>query len=512
MQHPLCSELPSILFRDHKGYWRPLNHLYWSQSSQQLVARHPNSTVEETISHYCPQCLTRYSDEEVKQNINRCPSCVQCPCCESPLTVVSNILACGFCLWSHPLEPEKGDFEKASDTAKSAFQNLLLNFNSMENAVNPSITRSYDHIFSKSKKRDLNDDNTSHSSALEKNTAASNPFLFEYYEVRSSLLPKAGELSSDFEGISVAQRLRDPSAPTSYSHHGLYPVRTPLLTKRTLRSRSDLEAGRMNILIQPKSFPLEGDSSLKIQRGKWWPKDSSAILQLPSVSILHLPDLQTLLRGRGSELLLRLTNPKETEQSVHFSPLAKRPRKTSVDDNSSLSGVGGREEDEEVEESVTGSPRGKAPEMMVGHDLAETSIGDWDDAEGAELRFTERGKGASVSVLRLSTNPLPPSGLHVALAGYEDELLRDEEEDAGEGGAFVTPQAGWSVLQKRHVALLKLSVKLSDKQRNKVKADEDGQGDNLLFELRLQAQVVAEKHPPFSLPMRIFFLLSKAAP
>ena len=41
----------------------------------------------------------------------------------------------------------------------------------------------------------------------------------------------------------------------------LLPSRVRLKTRRTLRCRRDVEEGKLSILLQPKTLPLEGDSS-----------------------------------------------------------------------------------------------------------------------------------------------------------------------------------------------------------------------------------------------------------
>jgi hypothetical protein len=98
------------------------------------------------------------------------------------------------------------------------------------------------------------------------------------------------------------------------------PVSVKLLSKRAVRSQPDPRTGRLNILVQPKTLPLEGDSSLKLQRGKWWVKDSSALHELPFVSILSLPTAAQLQSADGDcSVTLCLTNPKVSEVTVIFS-------------------------------------------------------------------------------------------------------------------------------------------------------------------------------------------------
>ena len=76
--------------------------------------------------------------------------------------------------------------------------------------------------------------------------------------------------------------------------------------------------GRPGILLKPKVNPLEGDSSMRSNVGKWWQKDSSAISVLPSISLIHHQHLsKAFLReeedggggGGGIRLIVKLTNP-----------------------------------------------------------------------------------------------------------------------------------------------------------------------------------------------------------
>ena len=545
MQHVLCDQLPSILFRDDNGYWRPLNHLYWSQSSQVLVARHPNSTTEETVSHYCPQCLTRYSDEEAKQFVNRCLTCMQCPHCESPTSTIGNYLVCGMCMWtSSEKDSLQSNCEMYNTTyiAKSAFQILLRNFNELDVASNPSI-HNYEKLFTKSKKGSMDDNFEDRYDVGNKNYSAKDTFSLKSCEFQPFPAHSSAQISTDFQAASNAQRLLDPSSPTTCEDKILPPFRTVLQTKRTVRSRSDLEAGRMNILVQSKSFPLEGDSSLKIQRGKWWPKDSSAVLQLPSFVLRRLPDIHSLLRGRYSDILLFLTNPKETELSVRFLPTQKNRRLSTIgrlSSGSASTGGGGivssapaaagdQDEEEDCEDFDVNSNKGAKTSTID----PELSSGDWEDAEGVERRYLEaegaRGRwlGDIPSIMRLSVAPLPVGGFPFTLSGFEDELLRDEDDDedddeeeeeeeayGGSSSSHFYPQLAWRASQNRHSALVRVPVKLSERQREKVeRLDRSREGSGqLLFELRLHVEVVSEKKISTSLPARVFFTLLKESP
>lgn len=74
-----------------------------------------------------------------------------------------------------------------------------------------------------------------------------------------------------------------------------------------------MDSGQLSILVQPKLFPLEGDSSQKVFKGKWWVKDSSAIHEIPSIFIIKLPSTSF------HRINLRIENPKEVACIVTLS-------------------------------------------------------------------------------------------------------------------------------------------------------------------------------------------------
>ena len=78
----------------------------------------------------------------------------------------------------------------------------------------------------------------------------------------------------------------------------------------------------MSILIQPKLFPLEGDSSQKLNRGKWFVKDSSAVHELPSIVITKLPDCQMIKRHEASYVHLTVANPKDFKVIIKMNNLS----------------------------------------------------------------------------------------------------------------------------------------------------------------------------------------------
>lgn len=119
---------PTVVFKDYSGIWSELSHMYWSSSSSCLVSRHPLSSVDEIISHYCPHCLTRYMEDEANIYKSRCHSCFQCPLCECVLVLSATTidpssnksppskleLACRYCGWKSTIEgDDKTDFDVA---------------------------------------------------------------------------------------------------------------------------------------------------------------------------------------------------------------------------------------------------------------------------------------------------------------------------------------------------------------------------------------------------------------
>jgi hypothetical protein len=91
-----------------------------------------------------------------------------------------------------------------------------------------------------------------------------------------------------------------------------------LRSKRTIRCRKDVEDGKMSILLQPKNFALEGDSSLKLQRGKWSVKDSSAAYRVPNIKAVALTDgkLQFTVRNPTDEPIFLQFLPEDSKDAV----------------------------------------------------------------------------------------------------------------------------------------------------------------------------------------------------
>jgi hypothetical protein len=74
----------------------------------------------------------------------------------------------------------------------------------------------------------------------------------------------------------------------------------------------------MSILVQPKLLPLEGDSSMKVHRGKWWVKDSSAIHVVPAVTIVRLHRSPDLVGSQDLRIDLLVSNPSDQPVTVEL--------------------------------------------------------------------------------------------------------------------------------------------------------------------------------------------------
>ena len=164
------------------------------------------------------------------------------------------------------------------------------------------------------------------------------------------------------------RRKSENSQPCSFKN--LVPEKIELQSKRTLRCRKDLNEGKMNILIQPKTFPLEGDSSLKIQRGKWWVKDVSAVHEIPYVCILKLPDFNQLISGRYAYLHISITNPKDFDVELVFNGFATEHDDTDPKNHS------GRQINELLEASTN---YGRSAQFLSGHSSLPLLIGAYED-------------------------------------------------------------------------------------------------------------------------------------
>jgi hypothetical protein len=296
---------PCVLFRDYNGFWSPISSLYWSTSSRILVSRHPFSCIEEIISQFCPQCLSRYMEDEVRTSQNKCPQCFECPSCLGILNRSTNsegkhILHCSGCNWQAALSSEI-DNSNTSDLFNGIIKSLT------EEETGTNSFQSFERHSDTGNRWKLAD--------LEASLISKSTVLKHKNSLSSTSISPSSQVESGSELTTLAQRLAQPGLQQPLTIN-LPPNRMRLRTKRTLRCRRDVEEGKMSILVQPKMFPLEGDSSQKVQRGKWFVKDSSAIHEIPTIVITKLPNCDSIASGKVTYLHLIITNPKDYKMKV----------------------------------------------------------------------------------------------------------------------------------------------------------------------------------------------------
>ena len=351
-----------------------MSELYWSSSSKVLVSRHPLSIVEEKLSFYCPRCLTRYSDEETNTYDGRCPSCFNCPQCTSSLTTSLclntdtnaknkvnkyQVLLCGYCSWrsdlvidlkgedkaeleSIILEKERENvanesFQKQLNLLKETFDTSILNSLSSRSRLLSKKSLSSQLLSASLDNINNNDNSARQRMTLEdvekindtKDKSSSSSSSSSYWSNKPNNNTNIVNVTSidnnnpiclatnEFAFTEESQRFHNAGAGFLVS--SAYPTRIRLKTKRTVRSRLDLSQGKMSILVQPKAFPLEGDSSLIVSKGKWWVKDASAIHTVPIIDIITLPTIDSLLNINNTiipTITIRISNPKENKVLV----------------------------------------------------------------------------------------------------------------------------------------------------------------------------------------------------
>lgn len=277
---------PSVLFEDrYAKVWIPLSELYFSASSSMIVSKHPLSVLREAVNHYCPQCLKRYLDEDVNTFKSKCPSCLSCPLCFCILPKPQNgSLTCGFCRWNSQIAGLEGEDSRDFEFAV------------IENDRDSSAARAFDAVVE-----------FENGSTIEKLSVPISNFLSNQRPTDISTDEQDATPESIFSSLEQRTKSIQPSSPFISD---LFPCQVPLRSRFTLRCRKDMLEGNLNLLIQPKPLPLEGDSSMLQNRGKWFVKDASAVHVLPSIIITRLPKLAQLLRGERSLLQFMVLNPR----------------------------------------------------------------------------------------------------------------------------------------------------------------------------------------------------------
>lgn len=427
---------PCVLFKDYNGVYAPLVSLYWSTSSKVLASRHPVSCIEEIVSYFCPQCMTRYVEIDALQHKMRCPVCQQCPVCAGVLlqshssTAESTSLRCSSCHWIHTSESSK--YEQIEQFQTPQYQKILRFLTDKAKKGASEIT--------------IEEDRTEISEYLAKKHKGT-----FFVNIESDEGVDAADYTNNI------QRMRCNENATLLSS-SLTPCGVRLRTKRLVRCRKDVQENKMSILVQPKPAPLEGDSSMKISRGKWWIKDSSAPHFVPSIVLTKLPTFSELATKGYANLEIFMSNSRDVEVAIEL-----------------FSNAGATRTEEmsmpPFDFSVCGLEASRYSSMFSENDVEMKSLS-VSTSEHPEATLTEGGErlDAASSV----------AGYLVKLAAYEDELLRGDDDDKSTQSKSVTAeeevrtqnesgmakesggQPDWKCFSSHNTAHLTIPVKIAD--------------------------------------------------
>ena len=406
-------------------------------------------------------------EEEVRTSLNRCPSCFQCPCCSGILhrssdgAGVTNF-TCSGCSWRHTLGNDNG-----SSITDDYFNKILQSLRDEESGslqMKTPITPA--NLGTRWRMSDLE-------SSLASKYTPHNEDKAEYCEAE---ITGSSLATSDSMLTTLNQRLNFPgSQPPMMT--GLKPIGVALRSKKTVRCRKDVEEGKMSILVQPKLFPLEGDSSQKLQRGKWFVKDSSAVHEVPSISITKLPDSRSIAEMESSLLHITITNPRDSKMRIWISHDSTCSR-----DNILLSA-------HKIESVISSGVR---PFLCSTEELVLES--------SAALEFE--------------------------LGAFEDELLRDDDDDVDLDDGSVTSMKsiedssmelatrGWTYSSSHNIANIVIAVRLSPTNNNQNNGNPPSDQNTCMIyalPLLIHSELQDDSHPGVT-PPRLQFQAMIAFP
>lgn len=271
----MSSKKVQVLYKDSSEIYAPLSHLYFSSSSKILISRYVDNVSEEILTSFCPQCFTRYfdSDDTSKQYGGKvCTTCSNCPHCQGVMIKASSDehhLQCSNCQWEYHHHQSEGQSDSDFTTALTYLDHL-------------------DKFFNKK------------SASASSEGPQDKPLVGRRWQL-ADLERKLDAV--EHHRVDDAYTLWCQNNPQAKTYAPkLQPIPTRLVNKRTLRCQQDLDHNRMNLLVLPKSMPLEGDSSQIINKGKWFDKNASACFTLPILTILQLPT------PSSPHLVLKLAN------------------------------------------------------------------------------------------------------------------------------------------------------------------------------------------------------------
>jgi dynactin-4 len=249
------------------------------------------------------------------------------------------------------------------------------------------------------------------------------PLVFDFRIVRlltRCLLQLYGAF--DLAGVTgIEQRLTQPSEqPVDASL--LRPRRKLLLTKRSLRCRVCVDAGRPGILVKPQINPLTGDSSM-LAKSSWWKKATFASAYLPSIRLVQGATPQTMAADAGGamSLIMLLTNPSDSEVRIAMGGV---PTVAEVKAEGEGAGKGGEEGAVVVaSESAALARLQKAQSLQK--QRAEERQQAWKGQGGDGAGGTQDGaRGAQ----QKAVNGIELPGDSITIAAWEDPNLLDEDD------------------------------------------------------------------------------------
>lgn len=315
-----------MLFQDFAGTFAPLHNCYIA--SGKLISR--KNTNDEVYSQYCPQCLTVYSSNSsgvaattasVSAIKNSCPFCVLCPLCASTVNIAVTedrkfYFQCSFCRYNTGGHVDVSS-QECSDCTTLGLANpqpLLLG------AHKDELFRKLNEIVTVTPSRRMAELIGSFSQRPATATVGD-----ETRPIGGGYFDPVGLLGRESALFTAAAASVDKDFETE--PRSALPTFVPLLCKYTVRTRpAEKEktktgsAAAGSILVQAKASPLDGDSSNKLQRGKWWGKDASAVHDVPGVCVrrIHVGTAEAEAQSAviRVELEMDISNPKGTDQQM----------------------------------------------------------------------------------------------------------------------------------------------------------------------------------------------------
>ena len=399
----------SVLLCDVNGWWDRLERMFISNSG--LVSRNPESCLEEIISYYCPQCLNRYMEDEVNSYRNHCPNCFTCPICECVVSDNSNEndqddeikfkFKCNYCSWKGGVKND------AEELQKKAFKELLLSYQEED-----ALLRNPKRVHTQHLRKQQRDHEGSWRCAD----------IEEAIKIKTSLSFK----HKNPQDNSVLYNYLNKTIEDNNHNNNILTWSEPgiangvlLRTKRTLRSRKEFDQGKMSILVQPKAFPLEGDSSMNLQRGRWFIKDTSAFYSIPRLEVINNNKTNDLNDKDNNKLSLYISNPLEDDILVRL-------------------------------ESRTGTTWGGS----LKKDDTDT------DVKGNHQYLSHLKVSNGKEVNRASILTDSSSSPTIPLKGYEDPLLRDNIGGCVHDQDFIDIGDGFQMKQYENEAILLIPLKV----------------------------------------------------